>query len=96
MCFVIDSILDLIGDIYTTLLFIPCFDQDYGLIWGFPGGSDGKESPSNAGDPGVILGWENPWEKEITTHSNILAWRTLGIGEPGGLQSMGSQGVRNN
>ena len=56
MCFVIDSILDLIGDIYTTLLFIPCFDQDYGLIWGFPGGSDGKESACNVGDLGSIPG----------------------------------------
>ena len=56
MYFVTDGILDFIGDIYTTLLFIPCFDQDYGPVWGFPGGSDGKESPSNAGDPGVIPG----------------------------------------
>ena len=60
MCFVIDGILDLIGDIYTTLLFIPCFDKDYGPIWGFPGGSDGEESPSNAGDPGVIPGLGRP------------------------------------
>ena len=30
-------------------------------------------------------------EKEIATHSSILAWKTSWIGEPGGLQSMGSQ-----
>ena len=31
-------------------------------------------------------------EKEMATHSSVLAWRTPGTGEPGGLQSMGSQG----
>ena len=30
-------------------------------------------------------------EKEMATHSNVLAWRTPGTGEPGGLPSMGSQ-----
>ena len=29
-------------------------------------------------------------EKEMATHSSVLAWRILGTGEPGGLQSMGS------
>ena len=32
-------------------------------------------------------------EKEMATHSSILAWRIPGMGEPGGLQSMGSQRV---
>ena len=32
-------------------------------------------------------------EKEMATHSSILAWRIPGIGEPGGLPSMGSHGV---
>ena len=36
------------------------------------------------------LGQENPLEKEMATHSNVLAWRTPGTGEPGGLPSMGS------
>ena len=36
------------------------------------------------------LGWEDPLEKRMATHSSILAWRILWI-EPGGLQSMGSQ-----
>ena len=36
-------------------------------------------------------GWEDPLEKEMATHSSILAWRILWIEEPGGLQSMGSQ-----
>ena len=33
-------------------------------------------------------------EKEMATHSSVLAWRILGMGEPGGLPSMGSHRVR--
>ena len=40
------------------------------------------------------LGWEDPLEKEMATHSSILAWRIPWIEEPGRLQSMGSQRVR--
>ena len=36
------------------------------------------------------LGWEDPLEKEMATHSIILAWRIPWTEEPGGLQSMGS------
>ena len=39
------------------------------------------------------LGWEDPLEKEVATHSSILAWKILWIEEPGRLQSMGSQRV---
>ena len=35
------------------------------------------------------LGLEDPLEKEMATHSSILAWRTPWTNEPGGLQSMG-------
>ena len=111
---------------------------------GFPGGSDGKESACNAGDPGSIPesgrcpgegngNWlqysclENPmdrevwWaavhgvaksrtrlrdftftfpfhalEKEMATHSSVLAWRIPGMREPGGLPSMGSHRVGHN
>ena len=35
-------------------------------------------------------------EKEMATHSNVLAWRIPGTGEPGGLASMGSHRVRHN
>ena len=38
-----------------------------------------------------FLGWEDPLEKEMATHSSILAWRIPWTEEPGGLQSMGSQ-----
>ena len=40
------------------------------------------------------LGREDSLEKEMETHSSILAWRILWIEEPDGLQSMGSQRVR--
>jgi len=41
------------------------------------------------------LGWEDPLEEDMATHSSILAWR-IPIEKPGGLQSMGSQRVRHN
>ena len=40
------------------------------------------------------LGWEDPLEKGVASHSNILAWRIPRTEEPGGLQSMGSHRVR--
>ena len=39
------------------------------------------------------LGWEDPMEKGMATHSSILAWRIPWTEEPGGLQPMGSQRV---
>ena len=39
------------------------------------------------------LGQENPLEKEMATHSNILAWTISWTEEPGGLQSMGLERV---
>ena len=42
------------------------------------------------------LGWEDPLEKEMATHSSILAWRIPWAEEPGGLQSTGLQRVRHN
>ena len=42
----------------------------------------------------LSLGQEDPLEKEIGTHSSILAWEIPWTEEPGGLQSMGSQRVR--
>ena len=38
-----------------------------------------------------FLGWEDPLEKEMTTHSGTLAWKIPWMEEPGRLQSMGSQ-----
>ena len=39
------------------------------------------------------LGWEDPLEEGMTTHSSILTWTIPWTEEPGGLQSMGSQRV---
>ena len=62
----------------------------------FPGGASGKDPSTNAVDArdvSWVPGLENPLEQEMATHSNILAWR-IPWTEAGGLQAMGSQGVR--
>ena len=41
----------------------------------------------------LFLGWEDPLEEGMATHSSILAWRVSRTEEPGGLQSMGSHRV---
>ena len=51
-------------------------------------------SAYNAGDLGSIVGREDLLEKEMATHSSILAWRIPWMEEPDGLQSTGSQRVR--
>ena len=43
--------------------------------------------------PVQSLGWEDPLEMDMITHSSILAWRIPSTKEPDGLQSMGSQKV---
>ena len=53
----------------------------------------GKESSCNAEGVGLILGQEDPLEKEMATHSSILAWGIPCTEEPGRLQSMGLQRV---
>ena len=40
------------------------------------------------------LGWKDPLEKEIATHSSTFAWKIPWTEDPGGLQSMGLQRVR--
>ena len=62
----------------------------------FPGGSNGKESACNAGDPGLISGLRRSPGEGTATHPSILAWRIPWTEEPGGggLQSMGLQRVR--
>ena len=60
---------------------------------GFPGVSDGKVSACNMGEPGLIPGSEDPLEKEMATHSSILAWKISWMEEPGGLLSRGSYRV---
>ena len=40
------------------------------------------------------LGWDDPLEKEMATHSSTVAWKIPWTGDPGWLQFMGLQGVR--
>ena len=53
---------------------------------GFPGGSVVKNPPASVGEMCWIPGQENPLEKEMATHSTILAWEILWTEEPGRLQ----------
>ena len=66
------------------------------LLWGFFGGSDGKESACNVGDPDQSLGRDDPLEKGMATHSSTLSWRIPWTEEHGGLQSLGLQRVGHN
>ena len=63
------------------------------IYMGFPDGSEVKASASNAGDLSSIPGSGRSLEKEMATHSSILAWRIPWTEEPDALQSMGSQRV---
>ena len=55
---------------------------------GFPGGLDGKESACSEKTQVRSLGQEDPLEKEMATHSSILAWRIPWTEETGGLQTV--------
>ena len=73
------------------------------LVWyfysirGFPGGSVVKNQPAMQETQETqvgSLGQEDPLGEEMSTHSSVLAWRNPWTEEPGGLESMGLQGVR--
>ena len=53
-----------------------------------------KHLPAMQETQGLSLGWEDPLEKEIATHSSTLAWKIPWTEEPGRLQSIVSQRVR--
>ena len=59
------------------------------MVVGFPGGSVVKDAMQEmwVRSPGQ----DDPLEKEVATHSSILAWEISQVEEPGRLQSMGSQ-----
>ena len=63
---------------------------------GFPGCSVVKSLPAVLETQVRSLGQEDSLEKEIATHSSILAWKIPWTEVPVRLQSMGSQGVRHN
>ena len=56
----------------------------------------GKKSTCNMGDLGSIPSQDDHLEKDMATHSRILAWRITWTEGPGGLQSTGSQRVGHN
>ena len=63
---------------------------------GLPRQLSGKKSIANAGDPrdaGLTLAWEDPLEKEMATHSSVLAWKIPRTEEPSRLQSIELQRV---
>ena len=63
---------------------------------GFPGGSVVKNLPAMQEKREMqvqSLGWEDPLEESMITHSRIAAWRSPWTEDPGGLQSMGLQRV---
>jgi hypothetical protein len=62
--------------------------------WGFPNGSVVKNLPVVQEMRVQSLGWKDPLEEEMITHSSILAWEILWTEEPEGLQSMRLQRVR--
>ena len=70
---------------------ISAYQQDHNL---FTDGSDIKNLPARLETQVQSLGGEDPLEEEMAIHSSVLAWRIPWAEEPGGLQSMGSQGVR--
>ena len=55
-----------------------------------------KNPPANQEMWVLSLGQEDPLEKEMATHSSILAWEIPWTEQPSGLESTGSQRVRNN
>ena len=55
-----------------------------------------KNLSANSGDMVQSLGREDPLEKEMATHSSILAWEIPWAEKPGRLQSMGSQRIGHN
>ena len=61
---------------------------------GFPGGQVVKNPHVMQEAQVRSLGWEDPLEKEMTTHSSIFAWENPWTEEPGKLRSTGSQRVQ--
>jgi len=58
---------------------------------GFPAGQTLKHLPAVQETWIQSLGWEDPLEKEMATHSSALAWKIPWTEDPGRLQSLGSQ-----
>ena len=76
--------------IYLFVLMFQCIN------FGFSCGSEVKNLPAMQEAQIWSLGWEEPLEKVMVTHSTILAWRIPWTGEPGRLQFIGLQRIRHN
>ena len=77
-----------IGSIYPLLLYMLCIllrEASGSEVKNLPAIQETKEMPVQS------LGLEEPLEKEMVTHSSILAWKIPWMEEPGGLLSIGSQ-----
>ena len=61
---------------------------------GLPKWLSDKESTHQAGDVGLILGWQDPLEKKIATHSSVLGWKISWTKQPDRLQSVEPQKSR--
>ena len=71
----------------------------YEVKRGFSGGASGKEPTCQCRRHETwvrSLGWEDPLEEGMATHSSLLAWRIPQAEEPGGLQSIGCHRVEHN
>ena len=68
---------------------LPCISLGLINTMGFPGSSVGKDLPAKQKMRGRSLGQEDPLEKEMATHSSILAWKIPWTQGSGGLQSVG-------
>ena len=79
------------GESALNLLIYICL---YKLTQCFPGGSPVKNLPAVQETLVRSLGWEDPLEKGMATHSGILAWEIPWTEEPGRLQSVGLQTIR--
>ena len=67
------------------MLSIPAPGEGLGGVWSSPGDSDSKNLPAMQETRVRSLGWENPLEKGMVTHSSILAWKIPWTEEPGEL-----------
>ena len=66
------------------------------MLWASLVAQTVKNPPATQETQVQSLGWEDPLEKDMATHSSILAWEIPWTEEPGGLQSTGWQRVGHN
>ena len=71
--------------------FVNIYAHTHTHTHGFPSDTEVKNLPTMQETWIPSLGWEDPLEKEMATHSSTLAWKIPWTEEPGRLYSMGSQ-----